>query len=146
MKPLKKTMPLANLLLYILIMSWVFSMIDWQVIYLTRFSHPEWKDWMHTHEKQYAAIKGTAELILSTPSIPLKPIFAHAIKMSSTSYEQRKAITHAPDPTWKGFYRPVVRGEPYVYISWLSWFLYWLGPVFFWFWLVQRTLNSVHNH
>lgn len=126
--------------LYILFMAWLFAMIDWQVIYLTRFKHPEWKDWMHTHEKQYALVKGTIELILSAPSVPLKPIFSHAIMEASTSQSQRVAITHSPPPNLSGFYRPAVRGEPYVFVHWWAWFLRWTGPSLFW-WVATAWLN-----
>jgi hypothetical protein len=127
-----------KLLLYILFMAWLFAMIDWQVIYLTRFKHPEWKDWMHAHEKQYALVKGTLEYIMSAPSVPLKPIFAHAIMEASTSQSQRDAIKHAPYPSWSGFYRPVVRGEPYVFVHWWAWFLKWFGWGVVWLWGVVR--------
>jgi len=136
-----KVKALTNTIIYIVFMAWLFAMLDWQVIYITRFQHPEWKEWMHAHEKQYALVTGPLEYLISMPSVPLKPIFAHAIKIASTSDEQRKAITHSPDPTWKGFYRPVIRGQPYVFVPWFAWFLKWLGPSLMWL-MVVRRLNS----
>ena len=118
-------------------MAFLFSLLDWKIIKLTRFEHPEWKDWMHTHEKTYASIKRPLEIILCTPCLMVKPLFDEALKKIDTTEAEEEAITHAPPMSWYGFYRPVKRGEPYKFTSWVFWFVYWLAPSLLWYQAVK---------
>lgn len=130
-----------KILLYVLLASFLFSLLDWKVIQFTRLNNREWLDWMHAHEQQYAAVTRTAETILCTPAMALKPIFYYAIMRAETNKEQRDAITHAPPPTWAGFYHLPVRGQPWKFVSWFAWFGYWLAPSFVWGWIAYEYMK-----
>jgi hypothetical protein len=128
-------------LLYVIIAGFLFSYLDWQVIHLTRLSRPEWKEWMHAHERQYAAITGTLEFVLCAPALALKPVFYNAILSSKASQEEQDAITHAPKPDWRGFYHLPVRGQSWTFVSWLSWFLYWTPISLIWWRIINGFIH-----
>ena len=133
---------MKNLLVYILLCSWAFAFLDWKVIQLTRFTRPEWKEWMHAHERAYAGVLYPLEWVLCAPALAFKPLFLDALIHVEATDSQQAAITHAPPLDWRGLYRPIVRGEPYVFISWDSWFLYHLGPSLIWWWIMKRFFKS----
>jgi hypothetical protein len=118
-------------LLYILLASIVFSLIDWETVHLTRWVFPSTTAWMHAHEGQYALIQEVSEFLLCAPAIPLKPLF-YALWMRTASQPEQQAITHAPAMNWRGFYRLTVRGGPWQFVSWGAWFLPWIVPSLLW--------------
>lgn len=130
---MKKT----RLATYVLICSFLFSFLDWKVIHYTRIANREWLEWMHAHERQYAAVTRTAEFILCAPALSLKPIFYAAIVSSEASQEEQDAILHAPKPDLKGFYHLPVRGQSWTFVSWFWWFSYWIPVSLIW-WLFAR--------
>ena len=130
---------MKKLVLYLLVMTWLFSLLDWKVIQTTRLNRPEWTDWMHAHERQYAFVTRGLELALCAPCLAFKPILSDALMRVEASREQQAAITHAPRPDWLGFYHLVKRGDSWTFVSWLSWFLYWL-PVSVVWWLLWRRI------
>lgn len=127
----------VKVLRYVVICAFLFAMLDWQLVKLTRLTHPEWKDWMHGHEKQYAAIVHTAEWLICAPAMALKPVFYYAALSVEASQEQQDAITHAPKPDLRGFYHLVRRGDSWTYVSWIWWLAYWL-PISWLWWLVAK--------
>ena len=134
----RKDITMKKVLLYILIMSWLFTALDWKIVHATRWTHPEWKDWMHAHEKPYMYITQPLEIILCTPCIALKPIFYEAMKNVEAGQVERDSITHAPDISIYGFYHLVERGQPWTFVPWWSWFLYWLSPSVVWWFFIKR--------
>ena len=131
-----------KLFAYILICSWLFALLDWKVLHVTRWTHPEYKDWMHAHERTYANITRPMELILCTPCMALKPLFHMALMGVEASKEEQENITHAPLPTWSGFYHIVDRKTSYTFVSWAAWFGYWLAPSVIWWLLVRRLFHG----
>ena len=131
-----------HLFRFILFCAWAFAMLDWRVIQTTRFIHRDWMDWTHNHEHQYAGVVFTAEVILCTPAYALKPIFAEAVKNVEATPEQKASITHSPPPNWLGFWQPYERGKPYRFISWGSWFTYWLVPCIIWALVWKRLCKT----
>lgn len=127
-----------KLFTYILVMAYLFALLDWKVIQATRFTHPELKDWMHAHERTYANILRPLQWVLCTPAVALQPIFHDAFIRVEATGEQQQAISHAPRMGWNGFYKPVLRGQSYVFVSWFSWFVYYLVPSVVWWLLVRR--------
>ena len=127
-----------KLLIYILICSFLFAMLDWQSIHLTRWANRDWLEWMHDHERAYAALTTYPELVVCAPCVALKPIFLEAIKKSRASQEEQDATTHAPALDHKGFYHLVRRGESWTFVPWWSWFLYWLAPSAIWLLLIHK--------
>lgn len=128
---------------YILLMSFLFSLLDWKVIQLTRISKPEWKEWMHSHEQQYALVVHTSEYLLCAPAMALKPLTYYGIVASQASKEQQETILHAPYPTLQGFYTLPVRGDSWTFVPWVWWIIYWLPQVLGWlyaFELIRRRL------
>lgn len=130
-----------KMLKYIVICAWLFALLDWKVIELTRFQNREWLDWMHAHEREYAAITRTAELILCTPAMALKPLFSEAMLNVEASKEAQDAVVHAPKMSLQGFYHLPVRGQSWTFVSWTSWFSYWAAPSLIW-WMMARKYDK----
>ncbi len=128
-------------ILLIFIASFLFGYLDWQSVHQTRWVRPEWKDWMHTHEKQYALISRPVEFVLCTPCMALKPIFYNAAMSAEASQEEQDAITHAPKMDGRGFYHLVDRQTSWTFVSWVWWFIYWLPPSLVWWMLTKRFLE-----
>lgn len=124
--------------LYILVCAWLFALLDWKVVQYTRLQHPEWTDWMHGREKVYALVTRTIEHAICTPAMALKPIFYDALMAVEAAREQQEWITHAPRPSWRGFYQLTDRRYSWTYVSWWHWFLYWLPRSVIWFWAIRR--------
>lgn len=133
-----------KILLYILICSYLFGLLDWSVIHSTRWANRDWLDWMHKHERTYAVLTTGAEAILCTPCLALKPLFVEAIKRSRASQEEQDAITHAPLPNWSGFYHLVRREESWTFVPWSAWFLNWLVPSILWLWVMLKSNLFIH--
>jgi hypothetical protein len=123
---------------YIVVMSFIFALLDWSVISTTRLQNREWLDWMHSHEKQYQVVTQVIEYTLCTPALALKPIFYHSIVSSVASQEQQASILHVPKPDLKGFYHLLVRGESWTFVSWTAWFIYWLPQAILWLLAVEK--------
>ena len=126
-----------KLFLYVLILSFLFGVLDWQSVHLTRWAYPDWLEWMHGHEKQYALITRPIEFVLCTPCMALKPIFYDAAMNVGASQEEQDAVTHAPRLDWNGFYHLVDRRTSWTFVPWFWWFVYWLPPSLLW-WRVAR--------
>ena len=132
------------LILYILITSYLFGMLDWTVVHLTRWQHREWLDWMHAHEKQYSLIVRPIQYVLCTPAMAFKPIFFEMGKQVQASKQEQDAITHAPSMSWKGFYQLHSRDTSWTFTPWWSWFLYWTLPSLIWFGAWACVLNFLN--
>lgn len=128
----------VKVLRYVVVCAFVFAMLDWQIVKLTRFTHPEWKDWMHGHETQYALTVHTLETVLCPPAVALKPLFYFAALSVEASKEQQAAINHAPGPDWSGFYKLMKRGDSWTFVSWFWWFLYWTPVTVIWWRFAKR--------
>lgn len=122
-----------KLIAYILISAFLFALLDWKTVQYTRLKNREWLDWMHAHERQYATVVRAVEAILCAPAIALKPIFYYALMSVEAAQEEQDAINHAPKPTWQGFYHLTDRRYSWTFVSWFSWFTYWLGWSAIWF-------------
>ena len=120
------------------LMAWLFALLNWKVVHLTRWIYPEWKEWMHAHERDYAAIMRTAQVVLCLPCIALEPIFFNALMRVEASAEESAALTHAPEMNMRGFYRLMRRGEAWTFISWWDWFVYWIPPSLLWWQFAKR--------
>jgi len=127
-----------KLLSYVLLLSWLFALLDWKTVHVTRWTHPEWKDWMHANERRYANVTSIIEPVLCMPCMALKPIFYAALMGVEASQEEQDAITHAPEPTRFGFYHLVDRQTSHTFVSWLAWFGYWLVPSLIWWRFSKR--------
>lgn len=121
-----------KLLPYILIFSWLFGMLDWKVVHLTRWQNRAYLDWMHAHEQLYALVTEAVELVVCTPCFALKQISYEIAKQVEASPEEQAAITHAPGMSWQGFYRLAERGKSWTFIPWTSWLTYWFAPTLIW--------------
>lgn len=130
---------IKRLLLFVLIGSWLFSFLDWKIIQFTRLGRPGLVEWMHDHEKQYAAVTRGLELVLCAPCLAFKPVFDDALLGVETSKEQQNVIVHAPRLSRDGFYHLVKRGDSWTFVSWREWFFYWTPIVLVW-WLMVRDL------
>lgn len=124
------------ILLYILVMTFLFALLDWETVHLTRWVHREWMDWMHQHEKAYALITGPLEFVLCSPCVALKPVFYDALMRVGASQEEQEALTHAPPASLAGFYHLPERGYSWTFVPWSAWFLYWLVPSAVWLMVV----------
>jgi hypothetical protein len=129
-----------RLIRYILVCGFLFALLDWKVVHYTRLANREWLEWMHAHEKQYAALTWTAEMILCAPAVALKPLFYTAALSSEASQEEQDAVLHAPKPTPAGFHHLPVRGQSWTFVSWIWWLLYWL-PISLLWWLIARKVT-----
>lgn len=123
---------------YIIVCAFLFALLDWKVVHYTRIANRDWLEWMHRHEKQYAALTWTAEMVLCAPAVGLKPLFYAAALSSEASQEEQNAVLHAPKPDWRGFYRLPVRGQSWTFVSWAWWFLYWLPISLIWYLCMRR--------
>ena len=121
-----------KILRYILLITYLLAGLDWQVVHLTRWTHPEYKDWMHAHEIQYAFITRTIGAIACTPCMALKPIAYQMFMDVQASQAEQDNILHAPKPTVYGFYQLIKRGEPWTFTPWVAWFLYWIPFTLLW--------------
>lgn len=130
-----------KLVLYIVICAWLFAFLDWQSIHLTRWQSRELLDWAHAHEQQYATVTRAAELIICTPAMSLKPIFQDIMMQVEASREEQEAITHAPTANTQGFYHLPKRGESWTFVSWASWFTYWIPPSILW-WMITKRITK----
>lgn len=128
---------MKKLIIYVLLCAFLFAFLDWKVVHMTRLARPEWKEWMHAHEKQYALVTRSVELALCPPAVALKPLFYAAAVSVEASQEEQNAILHAPKPDLKGFYHLPVRGQSWTFVSWAWWFAYWV-PVSVVWWLYAR--------
>lgn len=127
-----------KLLLYVVVCAWLFALLDWKVIELTRLEDRDLLDWMHNHEREYALVTGTAEIILCTPALPLKPLFSEALMSVEASTEGQRAVTHAPRLNTSGFYHLPVRGQSWTFVSWMAWITYWTPPSLLWWMILKR--------
>jgi len=123
---------------FILVLSFLFGFLDWQSVHQTRWLHPEWKDWMHAHEKQYAFITRPVEFVVCTPCMALKPIFYNAAMSTQAPQEEQDAITHAPKMDRSGFYHLVDRRYSWTFVPWFWWFAYWLPLSAIWWMMTRR--------
>jgi hypothetical protein len=130
-----------KLIRYILVCGFLFALLDWKVVHYTRIANRDWLDWMHAHEREYATITRTAEYILCAPALALKPIFYTSALAVEASQEEQEAVTHAPKPTWTGFYQLPVRGESWTYVSWFWWFMYWAPISLIWLAIRRRIFR-----
>jgi hypothetical protein len=128
-----------KLLIYITVCAFLFALLDWKVVHYTRIANRDWLEWMHAHERQYAAVTRTVEFILCAPALALKPLFYIAAVSSEASQEEQDSILHAPKPTWRGFYHLPRRGESWTFVPWIWWALYWLPVSVGWYWIVVRV-------
>jgi hypothetical protein len=131
---------MKKLLAYVLVMTYLFSFLDWKVIHFTRWVDRGWLDWMHANEQTYAITTQAVEMFLCAPALALKPVFMEAMKRVEASQEEQNAVTHAPRPTWAGFYHLPVRGESWTFVNWVWWFIYWLPISLIWYLLFARRL------
>lgn len=129
---------MRKLATYIIVCGWLFALLDWKVIELTRLHLPELTEWMHAHEKTYALVTRILETILCTPAMALKPIFHYALMSVEAAKEQQEAITHAPRMNWQGFYLLMDRRYSWTFVSWIAWILYWTPPSILWWALVKK--------
>jgi hypothetical protein len=125
---------------YVIICSFLFALLDWKVVQYTRVANRDWLDWMHDHERQYAAVTRTAEFVLCAPALALKPIFYYAAMSSEASQEEQDAVLHSPKPTAAGFYHLPVRGQAWTFVSWFWWFAYWT-PISLLWWIGARRVK-----
>lgn len=122
---------------YILVCAWLFAALDWKSVEYTRLQNREWLEWMHQNEKTYAVITRTAQVVLCTPAMALKPIFYDAMMSVEAAKEEQEWITHAPRPSKDGFYHLTDRRYSWTFVSWFSWFAYWLPPSLAWLFVVR---------
>lgn len=134
---------MRKFLVYFLVVSWLLAFVDWQSVHLTRWVHRDWLDWMHQHEKTYALLTRTGGLIACTPCMAFKPLFYFSMQYSQASQEERDAITHAPAPSWTGFYVLLERGTSWTFVPWIAWFVFWTGPSAIWFLIVRRVRRAL---
>jgi hypothetical protein len=134
-----------KLFVYIIVCAFLFALLDWKVIQFTRLANREWLDWMHTHERQYAAITRTTEYILCAPALALKPLFYIAAVSSEASQENQDSILHAPKPNLSGFYHLPRRGESWTFVNWIWWFLYWIPISVLWWMGIQWARNMINQ-
>lgn len=139
---------MKRLAVYVFMMAWLFSLLDWKVIQFTRLRDRSWLDWMHAHEKVYSLVTTIPEYLLCTPAMALKPVFYDVFMSVEAAKEEQDAVTHAPRPNWRGFYHLTDRRYSWTYVGWLSWFLYWLPLSLIWWRFARRYFNvtNCHNH
>jgi hypothetical protein len=130
----------VKLFYYILICSYLFALLDWKVVHYTRTVNRSWLDWMHAHERQYANVTRSVELVVCTPAMMLKPVFYHSFMDVEAGEQEQAAILHTPKPDWRGFWNLPVRGEGWTFVSWSAWAAYWLVPSLVWILAVRRFL------
>lgn len=132
----------TQLIAYVIIMGYLFALLDWKIIAFTRLENRDWLEWMHAHEREYATITGVTELIVCAPALALKPIFTESMKRVEVSQEEQSAISHQPsgEPSisLSGFYHLPKRGESWTFVPWLAWLAYWLPPSLIWLGLARR--------
>lgn len=145
-------------IVYILTMSYLFALLDWKVIYLTRFTHREWMDWMHTHEVQYSMLVRPIEYVLCTPALAIKEHFYLAIVGTQATKEEQDSIIHfdysgnplLPDGPY--FWLLINRQSGWKKVSMVSWYLSWLPKILLWFVFIHKiqkvipTLKLKHRH
>jgi hypothetical protein len=131
---------------FILVCSFAFAWLDWQTVHQTRWVHPEWKDWMHGHERLYANVTRPVEFVLCTPCLALKPLFYNAAMSVSASQEEQDAITHAPKMNERGFYHLVDRRYSWTFVGWFWWFLFWLPLSVLWWSILRHIQNRRSAH
>lgn len=126
---------------YILVCAFVFAWIDWRVIYLTRFTHPEWKEWMHSKEWLYSLVVRPVEYILCTPALAIKEHFYLALISLEATTDEEKAITHFDYsgnpllPDGANFWRIVrTREDGWKKISFAAHYLLWIPKCLIWYW------------
>lgn len=129
---------MKRLFLYILICSYLFALLDWQTVHITRWTNREWLEWMHAHEKHYVMIVRPIEYILCTPAMAFKPIFFEGFKRAKASQEEQDAITHHPPMDIRGFYQLHSRSTSWTFTPWWAWFLYWTIPSYLWWKFISR--------
>ena len=129
-----------KLLLYILTCTYLFARLDWFVVHYTRTMNRAWLERTHAHERQYAALTRSVELVLCAPAMALKPIFYHSFMDVEASAEEQEAILHGPKPDWRGFYTLPVRGQSWTFVSWSAWAVYWLVPSLVWVLVARRFI------
>lgn len=130
---------------YILICAFLFALLDWKVVHYTRLANRDLLDWMHEHEKQYAVVTRTAEFIICTPALALKPVFYYAAMSAEASQEEQDAVLHSLKPTLAGFYHLPVRGQSWTFVSWFWWFAYWLPLSVIWWLVIQRIYDRTRT-
>jgi hypothetical protein len=128
-----------RLLIYILVCAFLFAVLDWKVVHYTRLANRDWLDWMHAHERQYALITRSVELVVCAPALALKPLFYVAALSSEASQEEQESVLHAPKPDLSGFYHLPVRGQSWTFVSWVWWALYWTPISLIW-WRFARQI------
>lgn len=133
---------MKTIVVWVFVFSWLFAGLDWQVVHLTRWTHPEYKEWMHTHETEYKFITNPIEWALCLPCMAVKPVMVEAFKRVSASQPEQDAITHAPTPDLRGFYHLPERGMKWTFVPWTAWFLYWTPPTLVWLWIVKGLFHA----
>lgn len=132
-----------KILFYILLAGFLFALLDWKIIELTRIAHPEWTAWMHSHERLYADTVFTAEYLLCAPAMAIKPVFYYAIVASQASNQQQEWVIHAPFPTLQGFYHLPVRGQDWTFVPWFWWITYWIPQIAIWIYFARRIIRRM---
>lgn len=136
---------MKKLLMYVVVCGWLFALLDWKVIELTRFYLPELKNWMHSNEHIYALVTRTIEMILCTPAVALKPVFQEVLMAVEAAKEQQDAIIHAPRMNWQGFYQLTDRNYSWTFVPWIAWIVYWIPPSLIWWLVVQKILRRQYD-
>ena len=135
---------------FILICGFLFAYLDYSIIYLTRFAKPEWKDWMHAHEKQYSLIVRPLEYIICTPALAIKEHFYLGLVSTQMTVEEQNSIIHFPYsgnpllPDGANFWQIHNRESGWQKVSFAAWYLIWLPKCIVWF-LVARKAISYAN-
>ncbi len=133
---------MMRLTAYVLACALIFSALDWTTIYYTRFIRPDLKEAMHASEHVYAAAVYPVETIICPPAMALKPLMGWVLIKLGTTETQEKAITHAPAPSWSGFYYLFDRAAGWTFIPWWLWVLYWSIVSGVWWLFARRFFNA----
>lgn len=131
---------MKRLAVYILLCAWLLSLLDWKVVQFTRLKNREWLDWMHEHERTYALVTRSIGYVICTPAMALKPIFYDVLMSVEAAEEEQRWITHAPRPSWRGFYHLTDRRYSWTFVSWLHWFAYWLPLSLLWWLTIGKKI------
>jgi hypothetical protein len=138
-----------KLVIYITLCAFLFALLDWKVIHLTRFSHPEYKEWMHAHERTYSNIIRPLEYILCTPALAIKEHFYLALVSTEATQEEQDAILHFPYsgnpllPDGANFWVLVNREAGWKRVSFAAWYLSWLPYILIWWMFVRKHFERI---
>jgi len=123
------------MILFVLLCVVLFSALDVGVVYYTRFVNRGLLDWMHDHEKPYAAVTVSAEVLICTPALAFKPVVSYWLTKWILTDAEEKTVLHAPPPSWAGFWLMLDRADGYFFIPWRLWASVWLLLSLAWYWV-----------